>query len=70
MDHANSINGRKILYKKNFFDIQMQGNGAGDNEKLNANMYNPQSFSSHFDLNDILFRKKLEPIKAKITADK
>jgi hypothetical protein len=67
MDHANSINGRKILYKKNFFDIQMQGNIAGDNEKLNPNMHNPQLISTHFDLNDILFRKKLEPIKLKIT---
>lgn len=68
MEHANSINGRKILYKKNFFDIQMQGSsGSGsDNEKLNPNMYDHQTISTHFDLNDILYRKKLDPIKLKI----
>jgi len=66
MDIANSINGRKILYKKNFFDIQAHG-AAADNEKIKDNLHSPTIFSSHFDLKDIYSKKKLEPIKMKIT---
>lgn len=66
MDIANSINGRKILYKKNFFDIQAHG-GSADNEKIQNNLHSPTIFSSHFDLKDIYSKKKLEPIKMKIT---
>ena len=70
VDHANSINGRKILYKKNFFDIQMQqGQSEKDKDKLDPNMYSPQMVTNHFDLNDILKRKNIEPIKGKITKD-
>lgn len=66
MDIANSIHGRKILYKKNYFDIQAHG-GAADNEKNQQNLHSPTVFSSHFDLKAIYSKKRLEPIKMKVT---
>jgi len=66
MDIANSIIGRKILYKKNFFDVQAHG-AAAENEKVQNSLHSPIVFSSHFDLKDIYSKKKLEPIKMKIT---
>ena len=66
MDIANSIHGRKILYKKNFFDVQANG-GNVDSEKIQQNLHDPTIFSSHFDLKSIYSKKKLEPIKMKVT---
>jgi hypothetical protein len=66
MDIANSIIGRKILYKKIFFDIQANG-GSADNEKLQNNLNTPTVFSSHFDLKGIYSKKRLEPIKLKMS---
>ena len=63
MDLANSISGRKILFKKNFFDIQ--ASGGNENEKFQSSLHSPQIFSSHFDLREIYSKKKLEPIKMK-----
>lgn len=64
MDIASSINGRKILFKKNFFDIQAYGPG-GENEKVQNSLQSPEIYSSHYDLKEIYSKKKLDPIKIK-----
>jgi hypothetical protein len=63
MEIANSIQGRKILYKKNFFDVHAHS-GAMDFDKVKDNLQNAAVFSSHFEAQAIYPKKKLEPIKS------
>lgn len=62
MEIADSIHGKKILYKKNFLDIQAYSR-ALDFEKVHSNLSNPALYSSHFVTQAIYSRRKLNPVK-------
>lgn len=66
IDVVNSINGRKILYKKNYIETMSNGHTNVDIDKLQNNMVSDQIYSAHFDKINIYSRKKLDPINIKI----
>lgn len=59
---ADSIQGKKLLFKKNFFDIRAHS-GTIDFEKVKNNLHNQAIFSSNYDTQSVYSKRKFQHIK-------